>query len=395
MGDIIMESKTLFTEFKRIFGEEADATFFSPGRINLIGEHTDYNGGHVFPAAITLGTYGAARKRDDKTLRFYSENFADLGIIEVSLDDLVYDKKDHWTNYAKGVVKFLQEAGHEISSGFELYVNGNIPNGSGLSSSASLELLVGIVAEELFDLKLERLDLVKIGKQTENQFIGVNSGIMDQFAIGMGADKKAIYLDTNTLEYELVPLDLGDNVIVIMNTNKRRELADSKYNERRSECEEAVSEINNLLAIETLGELDKSGFDEYSYLIKDANRLKRARHAVFENQRTLEARKALEAGELEKFGRLVNASHVSLEHDYEVTGIELDTLAHTAWEQDGVLGARMTGAGFGGCGIAIVAKDKVDTFTQEVGRIYTEKIGYAPDFYIAEVAGGSRVLERK
>lgn len=207
--------------------------------------------------------------------------------------------------------------------------------------------------------------------------------------------KKAIYLDTNTLEYELVPLDLGDNVIVIMNTNKRRELADSKYNERRSECEEAVSEINNLLSIETLGELDKSDFDEYSYLIKDANRLKRARHAVFENQRTLEARKALEASELEKFGRLVNASHVSLEHDYEVTGIELDTLAHTAWEQDGVLGARMTGAGFGGCGIAIVSKDKVDAFTQEVGRIYTEKIGYAPDFYIAEVAGGSRVLERK
>ena len=288
-----MNTKELNQAFINVFGTEADATFFSPGRINLIGEHTDYNGGHVFPAAITLGTYGAARKRDDKVLRFYSANFDDLGIIEVSLDNLTFDKKDSWTNYPKGVIKFLQEAGHKIDSGFELYVNGNIPNGSGLSSSASLELLVGIVAEELFDLEVERLDLVKIGKQTENEFIGVNSGIMDQFAIGMGADKQAIYLDTNTLEYELVPLDLGDNVIVIMNTNKRRELADSKYNERRAECEKAVEELNQVLDIKTLGELDLQSFDEYSYLIKDENRLKRSRHAVWENQRTLQAKEAL------------------------------------------------------------------------------------------------------
>ncbi|MCR8967093.1 galactokinase [Streptococcus zalophi] len=390
-----MEIQELQQAFSAVFNAEADATFFSPGRINLIGEHTDYNGGHVFPAAITIGTYGAARKRDDQTLRFYSANFEDLGIIEVDLNNLVFDKKDNWTNYAKGVLKFLQEAGHTIDKGMDIYVYGNIPNGAGLSSSASLELLIGIIAEELFALKLERIDLVKIGKQTENNFIGVNSGIMDQFAIGMGADNRAIYLDTNTLEYDLVPLDLGDNVIVIMNTNKRRELADSKYNERRSECEMAVEELNTVLDIKTLGELDAKAFDEYAYLIKDENRLKRARHAVLENQRTLEAREALAAGDLERFGRLVNASHVSLEHDYEVTGIELDTLAHTAWEQEGVLGARMTGAGFGGCGIAIVAKDKVDQFKENVGKIYTEKIGYAPDFYIAEVAGGSRVLSRK
>lgn len=390
-----METKDLIQAFKAVFAVEPDATFFSPGRINLIGEHTDYNGGHVFPAAITLGTYGAARKRDDQLLRFYSGNFEDLGIIEVALQDLVFKKEDNWTNYPKGVLKFLQEAGHTIEVGMDVYVFGNIPNGSGLSSSASLELLIGIIAEELFALKLSRLDLVKIGKQTENEFIGVNSGIMDQFAIGMGADKQAIYLDTNTLEYELVPLDLGDHVVVIMNTNKRRELADSKYNERRAECERAVTELNALLSIETLGELDEATFDEYAYLIKDANRLKRARHAVSENQRTLKAKEALVAGDLEKFGRLVNASHVSLEHDYEVTGIELDTLAHTAWEQEGVLGARMTGAGFGGCGIAIVQKDKVDSFTENVGRIYTEKIGYPPAFYIAEIAGGSRVLSRK
>lgn len=390
-----MTIEELKQAFRAIFAEEADAVFFSPGRINLIGEHTDYNGGHVFPAAITLGTYGVARKREDKVLRFYSGNFEDKGIIEVNLENLVFAKEDNWTNYPKGVIKFLQEAGHTVDTGFDLYVYGNIPNGSGLSSSASLELLTGIVVEELFDLKLDRLDLVKIGKQTENEFIGVNSGIMDQFAIGMGADNSAIYLDTNTLEYDLVPLDLGDHVIVIMNTNKRRELADSKYNERRAECETAVEELNAVLDIKTLGELDSQTFDQYAYLIKDANRLKRARHAVSENERTANARKALQAGDLAQFGRLVNASHVSLEHDYEVTGIELDTLAHTAWEQEGVLGARMTGAGFGGCGIAIVKKDKVDSFIDNVGRIYTETIGYAPAFYMAEIAAGSRVLERK
>ncbi|MGT2845190.1 galactokinase [Streptococcus hongkongensis] len=390
-----MNEKDLNQAFQTIFEEQADATFFSPGRINLIGEHTDYNGGHVFPAAITLGTYGAAKKRDDQKLRFYSANFKEVGIIEVSLDDLAFKKEDSWTNYPKGVITFLKKAGHVIDKGVDLYVYGNIPNGSGLSSSSSLEMLVGIVAEELFELKLERLDLVKIGKQTENEYIGVNSGIMDQFAIGMGAEKRAIYLDTNTLSYDLVPLDLGEHVIVIMNTNKRRELVDSKYNERRAECEKAVEELNVLLDIKTLGELDEARFDEYSYLIKDSNRIKRARHAVLENQRTLKARKALEAGELEQFGRLMNASHVSLEHDYEVTGIELDTLAHTAWAQEGVLGARMTGAGFGGCGIAIVAKNKVDAFKANVGQVYTETIGYAPDFYIAEIASGSRVLSRK
>ncbi len=383
----------LRSNFATIFGAEADHTFFSPGRINLIGEHTDYNGGHVFPAAISLGTYGAARKRDDNLLRFYSANFEDKGIIEVPLEDLRFEKAHNWTNYPKGVLHFLQKAGHVIDKGMDVYVFGNIPNGSGLSSSASLELLTGIIVEKLFDLKLDRLDLVKIGKQTENEFIGVNSGIMDQFAIGMGADQRAIYLDTNTLEYELVPLDLKDNVVVIMNTNKRRELADSKYNERRAECEKAVEELKQKLSIATLGELNEWDFDEYSYLIQDENRLKRARHAVLENQRTLQAQATLQAGDLEKFGRLMNASHVSLEHDYEVTGLELDTLAHTAWEQEGVLGARMTGAGFGGCAIALVRKDAVEAFQKNVGQNYEEVVGYAPSFYIAEIAGGSRVLD--
>lgn len=388
-----LSTQQLRSDFATVFGAEADHTFFSPGRINLIGEHTDYNGGHVFPAAISLGTYGVARKRDDNLLRFYSANFEDKGIIEVPLEDLRFEKEHNWTNYPKGVLHFLQKAGHVIDKGMDVYVFGNIPNGSGLSSSASLELLTGIIAERLFDLKLERLDLVKIGKQTENEFIGVNSGIMDQFAIGMGADQRAIYLDTNTLEYDLVPLDLKDNVVVIMNTNKRRELADSKYNERRAECEKAVEELRQKLSIATLGELNEWDFDEYSYLIQDENRLKRARHAVLENQRTLQAQAALQAGNLEKFGRLMNASHVSLEHDYEVTGLELDTLAHTAWEQEGVLGARMTGAGFGGCAIALVRKDAVEAFQKNVGKKYEEVVGYAPSFYIAEIAGGSRVLD--
>ena len=389
----LISAEQVRADFAKVFGVEADHTFFSPGRINLIGEHTDYNGGHVFPAAISLGTYGAARKRDDQLLRFFSGNFEEKGIIEVSLENLHFEPEHNWTNYPKGVLHFLQEAGHTIDRGMDVYVYGNIPNGSGLSSSASLELLTGVIAEKLFDLQLERLDLVKIGKLTENEFIGVNSGIMDQFAIGMGADQRAIYLDTNTLEYDLVPLDLQDNVVVIMNTNKRRELADSKYNERRAECEKAVEELNRKLSITTLGELDEWSFDEYSYLIEDENRLKRARHAVLENQRTLQARAALQAGDLDKFGRLMNASHVSLEHDYEVTGLELDTLVHTAWEQEGVLGARMTGAGFGGCAIALVAKDAVESFKENVGRKYQEVVGYAPSFYIAEVAGGSRVLD--
>ena len=389
----LISAEQIRVDFAKVFGVEADHTFFSPGRINLIGEHTDYNGGHVFPAAISLGTYGAARKRDDQLLRFFSGNFEEKGIIEVPLENLHFEPEHNWTNYPKGVLHFLQEAGHTIDRGMDVYVYGNIPNGSGLSSSASLELLTGIMAEKLFDLQLERLDLVKIGKLTENEFIGVNSGIMDQFAIGMGADQRAIYLDTNTLEYDLVPLDLKDNVVVIMNTNKRRELADSKYNERRAECEKAVEELNSKLSIATLGELDEWSFDEYSYLIEDENRLKRARHAVLENQRTLQARAALQAGDLDKFGRLMNASHVSLEHDYEVTGLELDTLVHTAWEQEGVLGARMTGAGFGGCAIALVAKDAVESFKEAVGKRYEEVVGYAPSFYIAEVASGTRVLD--
>lgn len=387
-----MNKEELVTEFTKIYGAEPSAEYFSPGRINLIGEHTDYNGGHVFPCAISLGIWGAAAKRSDRKLRFYSGNFAKRGVIEADLDQLEFVKEDSWSNYAKGMIKFIQAGGYQVTSGLDIYINGNIPDGAGLSSSAALEMLIGQIVVDQFDLDLARLDLIKLGMKTENEFIGVNSGIMDQFAVGMGKKDHAILLDTNTLDYQLVPLDLKGHVIIIMNTNKRRELADSKYNERRAECEKALSELQTKLDIKSLGDLDAATFDEYAYLIADENRIKRARHAVLENERTTRAEKLLQEGKLEEFGHLINASHVSLEHDYEVTGIELDTLAHTAWKQPGVLGARMTGAGFGGCAIALVAKDQVAAFEKNVGAEYEKTIGYAPSFYEAEIADGTKVL---
>lgn len=380
------------TSFKKIFEVEADQTYFSPGRINLIGEHTDYNGGHVFPAAITLGTYAAARKREDQVIRMYSENFPNLGIIEFTLDDLSYNKAHDWTNYPKGMIHYLKEDGYTIDRGMDIYFYGTIPNGAGLSSSASIELLMGVILEDLFQLTTKRLDLIITGKQVENKFIGVNSGIMDQFAVGMGKKDHAILLDANTLDYEMVPVELGDYVVAIMNTNKRRELADSKYNERRAECEEALSRLQTKLAIQTLGDLDEATFEANLALINDATLEKRARHAVYENQRTLKAKAALTKGDLETFGLLLNDSHTSLRDDYEVTGIELDTLVAAAQGQPGVLGARMTGAGFGGCAIALVPATEFKTFTENVGKIYAEKIGYTADFYQARIDDGARAL---
>lgn len=383
-------------DLKKVFQEKFNTTdsqsFFSPGRINLIGEHTDYNGGHVFPAAITLGTYGEARKREDDLIRLYSGNFPDLGIFELSLKDLTFKKEHDWTNYVKGMIKFLLEAGYDISTGFDLALYGNIPNGAGLSSSASLELLAGVVLEELFQLDISRLDLILTGKRVENEFIGVNSGIMDQFAIGMGQKDHGIFLDTNTLEYEMVPVELGEYVVCIMNTNKRRELADSKYNERRAECEEALARLQKQLAIKSLGELTEEEFEKNTFLINDPILEKRARHAVYENGRTIKAKNALVKGDLETFGKLLNASHASLRDDYEVTGLELDTLAQTAQSVPGVLGARMTGAGFGGCAIALVKEDQLENLKEVVGEKYLNVVGYKADFYEAHVGDGTKKL---
>ncbi|MDQ6595687.1 galactokinase [Bacillus salipaludis] len=388
-----MNVTTLKTTFQDLFQSEPEKAFFAPGRINLIGEHTDYNGGHVFPCAITYGTYAVAKKRDDQLVRLYSANFLEKGIIEFDLNHLEYAKEDNWANYPKGMIHYIIQAGYPISTGLDCVIQGNIPNGAGLSSSASIELLTGVLLNGLYDLEIPRLELIKLGKQVENQFIGVNSGIMDQFAIGMGQKDAGILLDCQTLSYEYAPIKLENHKILIMNTNKRRELADSKYNERRGECEEALSQLQQKLPIEALGQLSEEEFDANQSLITNETVRKRAKHAVYENMRTLKALQELKAGNLEAFGKLMNQSHLSLRDDYEVTGIELDRLVEAAWKQPGVLGARMTGAGFGGCAIAIVENEKVDNFVANVGAAYREKIGYDADFYVASIGDGAKEVE--
>ncbi|NLL30085.1 MAG: galactokinase [Clostridiales bacterium] len=379
--------------FKKIYSYiEGVRTFFSPGRVNLIGEHTDYNGGNVFPCALSFGTYGAIGLRNDKVVRMYSDNFPEVGIIEFHLDSIKFEKEHDWVNYPKGVLDVILKNGYNIERGFDIYIYGNIPNGAGLSSSASLEVLIGVMMDTLFDLNIDRIQLVKFAQEAENKFIGVNCGIMDQFAIGMGKRDHAILLDCNTLNYSYSPLELKDLVLVIGNTNKRRGLADSKYNERRSQCETALSELKKTLNINSLGELSIEEFENNKHLITDDINRKRAKHAVYENQRTLKAKEALSNGDLFSFGKLMNESHISLKEDYEVTGIELDTLVELAWNHEGTIGSRMTGAGFGGCTVSLVKRDKVGDFIKKVGQGYEEKIGYEASFYIANVGDGTREI---
>lgn len=383
MKDIIIK------KFVEVFGSEDGAeAFFAPGRVNLIGEHTDYNGGHVFPCALTIGTYAVAHKRDDRKLRFYSMNFENLGIIESSLDDLKPAKEAGWTNYPKGVIWAFGEKGYKVDCGFDILLNGNIPNGSGLSSSASVEVVTGYILSEMLGLGIPNQELAIIGQFSENNFNGVNCGIMDQFAIAMGKKDNAIFLDTSDLSFEYAPIKLEGAKIVISCSNKKRGLGDSKYNERRAECEEALREIQSGMGINTLGDLNEEQFEKVKMAIKDEDRRKRAKHAVYENQRTIKAVSALKNNDIELFGRLMNESHVSLRDDYEVTGEELDTLVEEAWKIDGVIGSRMTGAGFGGCTVSIVKDEAVDTFIENVGKSYKEKIGYAADFYVVETGPG-------
>ena len=379
----------ILSKFEEVFGNEPGAkAYFAPGRVNMIGEHTDYNGGHVFPCALTIGTYGVARKRNDNKLRFYSMNFTHLGIIESSLDDLVPYKEAGWTNYPKGVMWAFEGRGMKLPCGMDLLLNGNIPNGSGLSSSASLEVLTGFILRDFFGFDVTNQDLALIGQYSENNFNKVNCGIMDQFAIAMGKKENAIFLDTADLSYEYAPIVLENAKIVIASSNKKRGLGDSKYNERRSECETALAELQKVVDIKTLGELDEETFEKYKDAIESDVRRKRAKHAVYENQRTVRAVAALKANDVALFGQLMNASHVSLRDDYEVTGIELDTLVEEAWKVEGVIGSRMTGAGFGGCTVSIVKDEAIDTFIEQVGAAYKEKIGYAADFYVVEIGNG-------
>lgn len=388
-----MIENDVLVKFKEVFGDGGEIhVYFAPGRVNMIGEHTDYNGGHVFPCALTIGTYGVARKRDDKTLRFYSMNFEHLGVLTSSIDNLAPEKDADWTNYPKGVMWAFQEKGMKAETGMDLLLFGNIPNGSGLSSSASVEVLTGYILKDLFGFDVTNQDMALIGQYSENNFNGVNCGIMDQFAIAMGKAGHAIFLDTATLEYTYAPIRLENAKIVIACSNKKRGLGDSKYNERRAECEKALEELQQYIGIDSLGDLTEEQFEQYKSAIKDDVRMQRAKHAVYENQRTVEAVEALKNNDISRFGELMNASHVSLRDDYEVTGTELDTLVEEAWKIDGVIGSRMTGAGFGGCTVSIVKDEAVDTFIREVGAAYEAKIGYAADFYVVEIGDGPSKL---
>lgn len=383
----------LVQKFKELYGENGEIrTYFAPGRVNLIGEHTDYNGGHVFPCALTLGTYAAVRKRDDRKIRFYSENFSSLGIIETSLDDLVPGEDAGWTNYPKGVIWTFEKRGYKLPVGLDIAISGDIPNGSGLSSSASLEVLTGLILKDMFGFeRLSMVDVALIGQYSENNFNGCNCGIMDQFASAMGKKDHAIFLDTNSLEYEYAPVKLPDSKIIITNSKVKHSLVDSAYNDRRNECETALKELQTVLDIQTLGELSEEQFEACKAAIQSETRQKRAKHAVYENQRAIKAVEALKNNNIELFGQLMNASHESLKNDYEVSCEEIDILVDLAQAMPGVIGSRITGGGFGGCTVSIVRNEAVDAFVEEIGKAYLEKVGHEAEFYVVEVGDGAKV----
>lgn len=389
-----MEFKDLLKKFEEMFGADGEIhSYFAPGRVNLIGEHTDYNGGHVFPCALTIGTYAYARKREDRKIRFFSANFTRAGVIETSLDDLVPSEEAGWTNYPKGVMWAFEKRGYKLTNGLDILIWGNIPNGSGLSSSASLEVLIGVMLRDQFGIEdLTMQDLALIGQYSENNFNGMNCGIMDQFASAMGKKDCAIFLDTSNLNYEYAPVKLPDAKIVITNSKVKHSLVGSAYNDRRNECETALKELQTVLDIKTLGDLTEEEFEANKHVItSDICRL-RAKHAVYENQRTIRAVAALKANNIEEFGKLMNASHVSLRDDYAVSCEEIDILVDLAWKMPGVLGSRITGGGFGGCTVSIVKNDAVDRFIEEIGSTYKEKVGHEAEFYVVEIGDGAHKL---
>ena len=385
--------QTVLKKFEELFKDTNGVNvYFAPGRVNMIGEHTDYNGGHVFPCALTIGTYAAVRKRADRKLNFYSMNFEELGIIETSIDDLTPSEAAGWTNYPKGVMWAFAERGMKMDCGLDVVLYGNIPNGSGLSSSASLEVLTGYYLRDLFGFDVTNIDLAKIGQYSENNFNGMNCGIMDQFASAMGKKDHAIFLDTADLSYEYAPLVLEGAKIVVTNSNVKHSLVNSEYNVRRSECEKALEELQTVVKINGLGDLSEEEFEANKSVIQDEVRVKRAKHAVYENQRTIRAVAALKSNDLKLFGELMNASHVSLRDDYQVSCEEIDVLVEEAWKIDGVIGSRITGGGFGGCTVSIVKDEAVDTFKEKVGAAYKERVGKTADFYVVEIGDGPAKL---
>jgi galactokinase len=388
-----MNTEELKASFISLYGElkeEEPLVFFSPGRVNMIGEHTDYNGGYVFPCALTFGTYLLARINGTRSVSFATTNFDHRATN--SLDEPFEKEGNVWINYPKGVLNELRKSAKEIE-GIDLLYSGDIPNGAGLSSSASIEMVTAFAMNQMFGFGMDRMELVKLSQRAENLFVGVNCGIMDQFASGMGASNHALFLNCDTLDYERVPMKLDGKKIIISNTNKRRGLADSKYNERRAQCEAAVEVLRNGKNIRNLSDLNLSEFESLSHLITDKDQLRRARHVISENARTLAAIKALNGGDIDAFGVLMNESHDSLRDDYEVTGIELDTLVDEARKVDGTIGSRMTGAGFGGCTVSIVNEDAVENFIREVGKGYAQRTGLTADFYVAEIGDGSKQIQ--
>ncbi len=383
----------LLDKFAELFGDtDGVKVYFAPGRVNLIGEHTDYNGGHVFPCALTIGTYAAARKRTDKKLRFFSTNFGEMGVIESDVDDLKASKEAGWTNYPKGVMWAFSLRGMQMDSGLDMIIYGNIPNGSGLSSSASLEVLTGYLLRDLYGFSVTNVELAQIGQYSENNFNGCNCGIMDQFASAMGKKDNAIFLNTADLSFEYAPLVLEGAKIIVTNSKVKHSLVDSKYNERRSECEQALKELRTVVDINGLGDLTEEQFEANQSAIKDDVRRKRAKHAVCENQRTLRAVEALKNSELDLFGKLMNESHISLRDDYEVSCEEIDVLVEEAWKVDGVIGSRITGGGFGGCTVSLVKDEAVAEFQHKVGAAYEKRFGIQADFYVVETGDGPRTL---
>ncbi len=402
-----MEIKTQMAEkFRELFGADADGFYFAPGRVNLIGEHTDYNGGHVFPCALTIGTYAAVKKRDDRVIRFASMNMGDA-VKECSLDDeaqcldgRALDTPGRgagdWTNYPKGVIWAFAEKGHRIGTGFDFLCYGNIPAGSGLSSSASLEVLTGLVLKDLYSFSnVRQEDLAILGQRAENAYVGMNCGIMDQFASAMGKEANAIFLDTNTLEFSYAPLDLNDSKIVITNSKVKHQLVSSEYNTRRKECETALEELNAAESggsISSLGALTPEAFDARASVLSNEVLVRRAKHAVYENARTIQAVQALKDDDIAAFGALMNASHDSLQYDYEVSCPEIDFLVAEGRKIPGVIGTRITGGGFGGCTVSIVKNDAVDTFCKTLGELYKDKYGKEAEFYVVEAGEGAHKL---
>lgn len=383
-----MKEKVL-QKFAELYGSAEGANvYFAPGRVNLIGEHTDYNGGHVFPCALTIGTFMAAKKRADKKLRFYSMNFDANGVMESSIEGLTPEEAAGWTNYPKGVMWAFAGRGFQMDCGLDIMIYGNIPAGSGLSSSASLEVVTGYMLRDLYGFDVTNTEIALIGQYSENNFNGMNCGIMDQFASAMGKKDNAIFLNTADLSYEYAPIVLEGAKLLVTNSNVKHKLVDSKYNERRSECETALKELQEVIGINGLGDLTGEQFETYQSAIKDEVRRKRAKHAVYENQRTIQAVAALKNRDIEQFGKLMNASHVSLRDDYEVSCEEIDVLVEEAWKIDGVIGSRITGGGFGGCTVSIVKDEAVDTFRNQVGAAYEARTGKKADFYIMDIGDG-------